>query len=206
MIRCITALLILLGSLFCYARLSLAQTPSPPSTAATFYEARYQLAGFLLRAGAVCEQEGQRTITAGLRLLGTSELKAISRNFPDTTRQWMTAGAEKFNTGVMNDGVADACAFAMTVRQKAEETAQADHTSDPAQSAGNRCRVTDPTSTPLNVRTNPNGRIVGTVANGVLVTVLDRSVDKRGKQWIYVAEYSSGKPIGWVFKKFISCF
>jgi Bacterial SH3 domain len=112
--------------------------------------------------------------------------------------------SREFNTAVMNDGIAEACAFAVTVRQKAEETAQADHPGEAAP-AGNRCRVMDPTSTPLNVRTYPNGRIVGAVANGVLVTVLDRSADKAGKQWVYIAEYSSGKSIGWVFREFISC-
>jgi hypothetical protein len=36
------------------------------------------------------------------------------------------------------------------------------------------CRVVDPTTTPLNVRTTPNGRIVGTLENGAMVSVLDR--------------------------------
>jgi hypothetical protein len=190
-------------------RSSIAQTSTPaqslPTTAATFYQARYQLAGFLMRAGAVCEQAAKRTVSAGLRLLGSSELKSISRNFPDTTRQWMTAGAEKFNTSVMDEGVTEACDFAMTVCQKAEETAQADHANDPAPLVDKRCLVMDPTSTPLNVRTNPNGRVVGTIANGVFVSILDRSADRRGRSWVYIGEYSSGKPVGWVFREFISC-
>jgi hypothetical protein len=33
-------------------------------------------------------------------------------------------------------------------------------------SAQDRCRVMDPTGTPLNVRTTPNGNIVGTLNNG----------------------------------------
>ena len=87
---------------------AMAQQKSEP---AHFNETRYELAGFLMRAGVICKQDAQRMVTAGLALLGSSELKAISRNFPDTTRRWMTAGAEKFNTSVMDDGVAEACAL-----------------------------------------------------------------------------------------------
>ena len=38
---------------------------------------------------------------------------------------------------------------------------------------GDRCKVTDPTGTPLNVRDSPNGKIVGTLANGVLVAIVE---------------------------------
>jgi len=48
------------------------------------------------------------------------------------------------------------------------------------------CQVIDPTGTPLNVRTIPNGHIVGTLNNGTLVSVLDRAFDRGGKQWVYV--------------------
>jgi hypothetical protein len=69
-----------------------------------------------------------------------------------------------------------------------------------------RCRVTDPTGTPLNVRTKPNGPIVGTLENGLLVYVIDRSTDSRGKAWVYIGDRSSRLPLGWVFREFISCF
>jgi hypothetical protein len=48
------------------------------------------------------------------------------------------------------------------------------------------CRVADPTPTPLNVRSSPNGRIVGTVENGMPVSVLDSTTDRRGHGWVYV--------------------
>lgn len=73
-------------------------------------------------------------------------------------------------------------------------------------SAQRRCTVTDPTGTPLNVRTDPNGRIVGTVRNGQPVTILDTTADGRGRPWVYIAESRSGDPIGWVFREFVSCF
>jgi hypothetical protein len=67
------------------------------------------------------------------------------------------------------------------------------------------CRVMDPTGTPLNVRTPPNGHIVGTLNNGDQVTVLDRTSGLRGKTWVYVGNYENNKPIGWVFREFIVC-
>jgi Bacterial SH3 domain len=73
-------------------------------------------------------------------------------------------------------------------------------------SGQSRCRVMDPTGTPLNIRMGPNGAIVGTLLNGVLVSVIDRTLDDRGRPWVYIASYDSGRPIGWVFREFISCF
>jgi S1-C subfamily serine protease len=67
------------------------------------------------------------------------------------------------------------------------------------------CRVADPSGTPLNVRATPNGNIVGTLINGVLVSILDGASDKKGKSWAYVGEYESRTPIGWVYRDFIDC-
>jgi hypothetical protein len=72
--------------------------------------------------------------------------------------------------------------------------------------ASNRCKVMDPTGTPLNVRTAPNGSIIGSLPNGMLVSITDRSEDQRGKPWAYISRYSDGEPLGWVFREFISCF
>ncbi|MDP2800467.1 MAG: SH3 domain-containing protein [Phreatobacter sp.] len=73
-----------------------------------------------------------------------------------------------------------------------------------AQSA--RCRVMDPTGTPLNIRDAPNGDVVGRVRNGALVTRLRVSEDDRGRPWAYVADRASGEPLGWVYREFIACF
>jgi hypothetical protein len=73
-------------------------------------------------------------------------------------------------------------------------------------SAQTRCRVMDPTGTPLNLRTAPNGAIVGTLMNGMLVTIIDRAADANGRPWVYVASLESGAPLGWVFREFIACF
>jgi hypothetical protein len=72
--------------------------------------------------------------------------------------------------------------------------------------AQSRCKVMDPTGTPLNVRSTPQGNIVGTPTNGALVSIVDSSVDAAGKSWAYVARYSDGAPIGWVFREFIACY
>ena len=72
--------------------------------------------------------------------------------------------------------------------------------------AQTRCRVMDPTGTPLNVRAEPNGPIVSTLRNGVLVTVISQTTDARGKAWSFVGDFSNNRPIGWVFREFIACF
>ena len=72
--------------------------------------------------------------------------------------------------------------------------------------AQQRCRVMDPTSTPLNVRTAPNGRVLGNLPNGVLVSVVDQAVDANGKSWVYIKPMTEDASLGWVFREFISCF
>ena len=67
------------------------------------------------------------------------------------------------------------------------------------------CRVADPTPTPLNVRTSPNGRIVSTLENGMLVSMLDRATDRRGQTWVFVGTAEDQTPIGWVFRDYIDC-
>jgi S1-C subfamily serine protease len=63
----------------------------------------------------------------------------------------------------------------------------------------------DPTNTPLNVRSSPNGNIVGTLSNGTLVKVLDRPSKVRGTTWVYVGRYEDRVPIGWVYRDYLDC-
>lgn len=70
--------------------------------------------------------------------------------------------------------------------------------------AGDRCKVTDPTGTPLNIR-DQSERIIGTIENGRLVFVQRYSEDDNGKPWAYVAT-PGGKRLGWVYREFISCY
>jgi hypothetical protein len=71
-------------------------------------------------------------------------------------------------------------------------------------SAKAECIVADPSPTPLNVRTAPYGRIVGTLDNGQIVFILDSSIDDKGHPWVYVADVS-GTPLGWVFREYVVC-
>ncbi len=68
------------------------------------------------------------------------------------------------------------------------------------------CAVTDPTGTPLKVRTEPYGKVVGKLKNGTKVTVLDYAEDKNGKSWVFVANAKTGLAIGWIYREFISCY
>lgn len=65
------------------------------------------------------------------------------------------------------------------------------------------CKVSDPTNTPLNLRTYPNGAKVGIVRNGNTVRMLDYDTDERGRTWAYIRT-KQGKR-GWVYREFISC-
>jgi hypothetical protein len=76
----------------------------------------------------------------------------------------------------------------------------------PAAAVSNRCRVTDPTGTPLNLREFPNGAIAGHLRNGALVTVVGAAPDHNGKPWVHISDFETGRPLGWVFREFVSCF
>jgi hypothetical protein len=68
------------------------------------------------------------------------------------------------------------------------------------------CTVTDPTGTPLNVRDGPNGTITGTLSNGAAVTIAESKVADNGKPWVKVVDAETVRPIGWVFREFVSCY
>ena len=67
----------------------------------------------------------------------------------------------------------------------------------------NTCVVADPTGTPLNIRTSPNGKIVGKIANGERIRMSDQTTES-GKEWAYISNAVS-RPLGWVFRKFLAC-
>lgn len=68
-----------------------------------------------------------------------------------------------------------------------------------------RCYVTDPTGTPLNVRDGPNGRIVGTLKNGKFVLIVERANAANGKPWAFIVDFDTKERIGWVFFPYLSC-
>jgi uncharacterized protein len=76
-----------------------------------------------------------------------------------------------------------------------------DKASNAKAAAVEQCRVADP-NPPLNVRTTPNGSIVGSLSNDTVVSVLDYSANK---QWIFVGRYEDRSPIGWAFGEYLDC-
>lgn len=63
------------------------------------------------------------------------------------------------------------------------------------------CRVLDH-SAPVNVRSTPNGRIVGSLPNGTLVAILDYSPQK---SWVFIGRQDDRSPLGWTNGDYINC-
>lgn len=74
-----------------------------------------------------------------------------------------------------------------------------------AQGVGARCTVLDPTATPLNIRTTPNGQIVGQIDNMVNVVIRVIKRDERGRIWALVSLEDEQTPLGWVFHDYLIC-
>ncbi len=73
-----------------------------------------------------------------------------------------------------------------------------------------RCYVDDPTGTPLNLRSSPNGKIIRKLKNGTLLYT--RVGDNDGASttvngYIKVYRRAKGKYVvwGWVFRQYTSC-
>lgn len=67
------------------------------------------------------------------------------------------------------------------------------------------CYISDPTGTPLNIRVEPNGRVVGTIPNGTQVTIGETRHDERGRVWVFVRNLDTNRGIGWVYRNFLNC-
>src|SRR5438046_2291402 len=66
------------------------------------------------------------------------------------------------------------------------------------------CTVSDPTGTPLNVRSRTNGPILGALHNGIAVFVSALVADARGRRWAKIVPLHEGK-VGWVFREYLTC-
>ena len=69
---------------------------------------------------------------------------------------------------------------------------------------GTICTVADPTGTPLNIREQPAGAILGTWENGVRVRPYVERIVK-GKKWVGVERYADDNKAGWVFDPYLKC-
>lgn len=65
------------------------------------------------------------------------------------------------------------------------------------------CTVVDPTGTPLNVRSGPNGTILSNLRKGSKVEVVSHT-DHKGKRWAKVAKFQDAS-FGWVFEAYLKC-
>jgi hypothetical protein len=70
-------------------------------------------------------------------------------------------------------------------------------------SSNSECVVADPTGTPLNVRSKPNGTILGALHNDTRVIVTDSTVAS-GRVWSKIVPIETGK-VGWVFRSYLDC-
>jgi Bacterial SH3 domain len=70
--------------------------------------------------------------------------------------------------------------------------------------AEERCAVADPTGTPLNVRLTPNGKIIGTLPNGLTVRIQQTSSD-HGNIWARIIRDRDNAMVGWVFRNYLDC-
>jgi hypothetical protein len=68
-----------------------------------------------------------------------------------------------------------------------------------------RCVVSDPTGTPLNIRATPNGKVVGKVRNGTTVYAVMYSGDSQDRSWTKIKLTPRGAAKGWVLTEFLEC-
>lgn len=68
--------------------------------------------------------------------------------------------------------------------------------------AGEMCIVNDQTGTPLNVRAEPNGRILGALHNGVQVFIVNPRFYRNGTIWVYA---NAARSAGWVALQHLDC-
>ena len=67
-----------------------------------------------------------------------------------------------------------------------------------------RCTGNDPSPTALNIRSKPNGDVIGHLSNGVTVRVLRRDT-VNDKDWLLIEPVSGRGETGWAFARFLDC-
>jgi uncharacterized protein YraI len=66
------------------------------------------------------------------------------------------------------------------------------------------CLVSDPTGTPLNVRSTPGGAVLGTLRNGAWVKMIGTADDRAGRRWAELQTNRYDRTV-WVFREYVSC-
>jgi Bacterial SH3 domain len=66
------------------------------------------------------------------------------------------------------------------------------------------CSANDPTGTPLNLRSQPNGKIIARIKNNTIVEQTDTPI--KGGKWQEIRVRVGAKQVvGWVFKAYLAC-
>lgn len=70
------------------------------------------------------------------------------------------------------------------------------------------CKETDPTGTPLNVRDEPNGKVINKLRNERKVYITETAYDYRNRPWVYLEGYYQGDYSQWglTIREFVSCY
>ena len=92
--------------------------------------------------------------------------------------------------------------FAVAVSLSAQVSAMAQ------QRGMERCAVSDPTGTLLNVRASPNGKkTVSKLKDGTSIFIEDYRADDQDREWALVRLTGKrvNKSLGWVLKEFLEC-
>jgi hypothetical protein len=69
-----------------------------------------------MRSAKVCGGDWKRTVLAAYSAIRSPEIKAITKAYPKTVKQWGNEGAEDFNRAVMLHGIASASRYKAKTR------------------------------------------------------------------------------------------
>ena len=72
-------------------------------------------------------------------------------------------------------------------------------------STGTICRTADPTGTPLNIRSAPDGKVARAIENGVQVRIVQTRQGADGHPWSLIERAGESRALGWAFRKYIDC-
>lgn len=69
-----------------------------------------------------------------------------------------------------------------------------------------QCYVDDSTGTPLNVRSTPNGQVIGRLKNGEPLFIIGDAIDSRGRAWLKIIyDTPNGGVEAYIYGEYYSC-
>ena len=84
------------------------------------YEARYVIAGFLVRSVEVCGGDQQRTLDTAHKFVGSSEYRGVAQAAPERAAKWLDEGINIFDADATDQGTEAACSHAALARRRTE--------------------------------------------------------------------------------------